>query len=97
MTSVSDLHTSLPGTSPSEKWGAAQHLLGQEISVKRSNGAIDSGWQLNEYRPGLVPLRDIHTDEPIGDGVWCYRIMTSEYTMHKCCLIAELLELNPLI
>jgi hypothetical protein len=76
-------------------FGSAKHLLGKNISVKRSNGSIDFGWQVNEERPELVPLRDINTDEPIGDGVWCYKIVTSEYTMHKCCLILELLELNP--
>lgn len=76
-------------------WGAANHLLGQDIFVKRSNGTIDSGWRVNEERPELVPLRDIHTNEPIGDGVWCYKIRTSEHMMHKCCLISELLELNP--
>jgi hypothetical protein len=76
-------------------WGAAKHLLGKDISVKRSDGSTDSGWRVNEKRSELVPLRDIHTDQPIGDGVWCYKIVTSEYTMHKCCLISELLELNP--
>ncbi len=76
-------------------YGDAKHLRGRFIRIQRSNGDIEDDWTLDDMIPEVISLLG-ENDEPIGDGVYCLKFHPKKQIyLSKCCLISEILSLNP--
>ena len=66
-------------------YGRVKYLQGQDIKVKRSSGAVDSGWKIDSPFIGYAPCGS--------EIIHCFN---KEENLVRWCKVDDIMELNPL-